>query len=125
MNMRRNVGPVAPVAIVPEQTTMADVLLALGEPDRVSSKDGRTRMVWTAGHARGGVGGVLFGSGGHAAGGLEFVEYQRRIIVFDARGVVVMNRYDKRICVEGLGDFEMAWKYAPCAGRDWVNGTKE
>lgn len=127
--MRRNIGATLPVKIVPNQTTMADVLLALGEPDTVTTVGGTTRMVWTAGHSEGGIGGILLApmAGVAWAGGVMTMEYQRWVIVFDAHGIVLSSRYEERTCKEVsspvVGTKASEWQ--PCVGLDWAKGEKE
>ena len=82
---RQNISDSVPEGIVLGQTTRADVILAIGDPDRRSKDDARFHYVRATEE-----GGVAFLFGGGLRGGVTGtpVTFRTLTITFDARGVV-------------------------------------
>jgi hypothetical protein len=130
--MRQNIGEHLPIDIQVGQTTRADLILALGEPD--FSDMAERRLLWVAGRAKGGVPFVWgIGAGYTAAAGafaIERVDYARLIVWFDRDGKVERKRQDFRWCVEASGvpnggdpSPDGGTGSHPCVGTKWVMGA--
>ena len=82
------------------QTSRADVLLAIGEPDLAADDES-----WMAYESIYGKGGVLFVvAGGGAAGGVgsEKVQHRYLVLEFDANGLVSTADFVDKSCWEGM-----------------------
>jgi hypothetical protein len=121
--LRTNITGKLTPDIVAGQTTRADLLLALGEPDGAGPHD--AWLAWTAGRSTGGVAG-LFGGPGGGAGiiGFHGVQYRRLLARFDTAGRVTDSSYEERSCTETVGGAgNAAIASEPCVGWAWVKGT--
>lgn len=93
---RHNLPEQSPDFIVPGTTRRAEVLLALGAPDR-AAEDERWFTYFSSQH-RGGI--ALVAGGGGTAGAITVQGYlERRLVVrFDAAGVVESAAFEERLC---------------------------
>lgn len=93
---RANLPAARPDFIREGQTSRADVLLALGAPDRAAT-DERWFAYSSAAH-QGGVA-FVFGGYGSAAGVLVEGYLERRLVVrFDERGIVESAEFEEKVC---------------------------
>lgn len=96
---RQNVADQVPTSIVAGDTTRADVLLALGEPDGTTEHG--TQFTYTRVSRNSGMLFVFVGmGGGGAAVGVESKTYRRLMILFDEQGIVTSARIDRVSCTE-------------------------
>lgn len=97
---RHNVPAAVPAFIQPGQASMADVVLALGEPDTVAVDE--RWMTFVSRYGEGGSGMVLIAAGGGSAGAVggvrEQVLYRRLLLRFDAGGIVTSAVLDATRC---------------------------
>jgi hypothetical protein len=96
---RHNLTDAVPDFIAIGQTTRADVLLALGEPDAVSEHD--TLFSYGRTTRNGGVAFVVGSAGGFGAISIERMTYRRLAIAFDDAGRVADARIEHVSCTEG------------------------
>ncbi len=91
---RQNIGDNVPGFIVTGQTTRADVILALGDPDRRTKND--TRFLYARATEEGGIAFIVGGGLSGAVTGTP-VTYRLLTVNFDARGVVTGAQSEKVI----------------------------
>lgn len=102
---RQNVPASVPDAIVQGVSSRADVLLALGEPDR--SADDESWFLYGSVYSKGGL--MLVGAigGPYSAAlvgiGEETMRYRLLTVRFDAKGIVSGVELTQRLCREWLG----------------------
>ena len=111
---RQNIGDSVPGFIVIGQTTRADVMLALGDPDRRAENDTRFFYVRTPEE-----GGIAFLVGGGMRGGVIGTPLTFRLLTirFDASGVVSEAKSEK-IVKRDFGTHisgELPWALLPDA----------
>lgn len=89
---RQNIGDGVPGFVVIGQTTRADVILALGDPDRKTNNDSRFHYVRATEE-----GGIAFMVGGGLRGDIigTPVTYRLLTVDFDARRVVTAAKSEK------------------------------
>lgn len=97
---RENIGPELSEMIVAGETTRADILLLIGEPDRAA--DDESWMVYKSTYGKGGVLFVLAAGGGAGGVGSEKVQHRYLIVEFDANGRVESANFMDESCWEGL-----------------------
>lgn len=97
---RQNVPDAVPSFIEAGRTTMADVVLALGEPDSVAMDE--SWLAYVSRYREGGGGAVLLVAAGYSAGAIGGVSEKmlnRRLVVrFDADGTVMAATLDTTRC---------------------------
>ncbi|MBS0561042.1 MAG: hypothetical protein JSR21_13410 [Proteobacteria bacterium] len=129
LDMRQDIGQPLPVRIEPGQTTMADVILALGQPHTATTDSSQASLTWVSGHTGGGLGIVLFGQAAATVAAVRGVTYRRLIVIFASDGTVAASRYDERACTDRvLGmivghDPDPDWE--KCISNDWARGLVE
>jgi outer membrane protein assembly factor BamE (lipoprotein component of BamABCDE complex) len=98
---RQNIGDSVPGFVVSGQTTRADVILALGDPDRRTKDDMRFFYVRATEE-----GGVAFLVGGGMRGGVVGtpVTYRLLTVDFDARGIVIGTKSEKVVKRDFFGE---------------------
>jgi len=91
---RQNIADGVPDFIVAGQTTRADVLLALGDPDQRAEDDRCFLYLRTSDE-----GGIAFVYGGGGRGGItgQPVTFRMLTVTFDERGVVDAVRAETRV----------------------------
>jgi hypothetical protein len=96
---RQNIPAQVPGFVVQGQTTRADVVLALGEPDR--SADDGSWLLYGSGYSRGGLALVAVGGAGGALGiAEEKMRYRLLIFHFDTTGVLSSTELKEKYCPE-------------------------
>lgn len=97
---RQNVPDEVPSFIETGRTTMADVVLALGEPDTVAANE--SWLAYVSRYRESGGGAVLLVGAGYTGGALggvsEQMLYRRLIVRFDTVGTVTAAELDTRRC---------------------------
>jgi outer membrane protein assembly factor BamE (lipoprotein component of BamABCDE complex) len=97
---RENIGPELPEMFIAGETTRADVLLLIGEPDLLA--DDESWMAYKSTYGKGGVVFVIAGGGGAGGVGGEKVQHRYLIVEFDANGRVESANFMDESCWEGL-----------------------
>jgi len=99
---RQNLSDTVPAFIETGRTTMADVVLALGDPDTVAADESWVAYASTFREGGGGAALVLAGGGqvGLLGGASKQMLYRRLLVRFDAAGVVKESRLDIVDCSE-------------------------
>lgn len=97
---RANVPRGLPDWLQPGRTTLADVLLHLGEPD--STTDDERTLVWVSVDRLGG--GLLLIRAGSATGGLAAVaeRYRRLVVRFGGDRIVTERWLQSAVCTSGM-----------------------
>ncbi len=99
---RHNVPARVPDFVTQGETTRADVVLALGEPDRYA-EDG-SWLMYGSGYSQGGLALVAVGAAPGAVGALgvaqEKMRYRLLVFRFDASGVVSSTELTEKYCPE-------------------------
>lgn len=105
---RQNIPARVPGFIIKGETTRADVVLALGEPDRHADDD--SWLLYSSGYRTGGLAIVAVGGGGALGVTEEKMRYRILTVRFDAAGAVTTTDLSERSCPE--------WSIAASAGPD-------
>ncbi|NJD24497.1 MAG: hypothetical protein FIB06_03725 [Betaproteobacteria bacterium] len=94
---RQNVPGVIPAFIRPEDTTRADVMMHLGEPDAIA--DNESWISYGSAYGYGGM--ALIMAAGNTAGGIVVggTRYRRLIVPFDAQGVALQPIFESKDCM--------------------------
>jgi len=96
---RQNIPAQVPTFVVQGETTRADVVLALGEPDR--SADDGSWLLYGSGYSQGGLALVAVGNAGGALGlAQEKMRYRLLVIRFDDTGVISSTEIREKFCPE-------------------------
>jgi hypothetical protein len=118
---RQNLADAVPASIEAGRTTMADVVLALGDPDTVAADE--SWLAYVSRYRKGGAGAALVLAGGGEMGLLGGAQkqmlYRRLLVRFDAAGVVQDATLDVVDCAEA--DFfvgQSAGSSPPCFDMD-------
>lgn len=118
---RQNLADAVPAFIEAGRTTMAEVVLTLGDPDTVAADE--SWLVYVSRYRKGGGGAVLVlaggGQGGLLGGARKQMLYRRLLLRFDAAGVVREATLDVVDC--GEADFfigQSATSSPPCFDLD-------
>jgi len=97
---RQNLTDTVPAFIEAGRTTMADIVLALGDPDTVAADE--SWVAYASAYREGGGGAALLVAGGGQAGLLggarKQMLYRRLLVRFDAEGVVTAATLDLVHC---------------------------
>jgi hypothetical protein len=99
---RQNLPDAVPAFIEPGKITMADVMLALGDPDTVATDE--SWIAYVSRYRKGGGGAALLllsgSSGGLLGGATKAMLYRRLLVRFDSMGVVTSATLDLAYCDE-------------------------
>lgn len=96
---RQNIPAQVPSFIVQGKSTRAEVVLALGEPDRAA--DDGSWLLYGSGYSQGGLALVTFGGAGGALGvAEEKMRYRLMVFHFDASGIVSSTELKEKFCPE-------------------------
>lgn len=98
---RQNIGDSVPGFIVTGQTTRADVILALGDPDRRTNNDNRFHYVRAT--EEGGIAFIVGGAASAAVTGTP-ITYFLLTVNFDARGIVTAAKSEKIVKRQFFGE---------------------
>lgn len=117
MGSRTNVAGAVPGFIRAGESTRADVLHALGEPDACA--DDESWMMYSSAYSKGG---MLLSGGGTGGGTLERMRYRRLLVQFDAGGRVTKAFTESADCWVAWGSAnDPTLPLKPCmdrSGRD-------